>query len=102
MTLADAATAARLESRPLQRKRPATHRPAPLIGLLEWFRPGEYERVEQVLTDIRSLRVTELRTGLSWADWHTPGGAEWYDWLLPRLAAEVNVLPCLVYTPPSL
>jgi CDP-paratose 2-epimerase len=39
---------------------------------------------------------------VSWADWHTREGQEWYGWLLPRLAAEVRVLPCFLYTPPSL
>lgn len=73
-----------------------------VIGVHEWLRPGEHERVERMLDDLRALGVTELRTGVSWADWCAPGGEAWYNWLLPRLAQEVNVLPCLVYTPPSL
>lgn len=72
------------------------------IGAVEWFRPAEYKRVEHVLADLRLLGVKELRTGVSWADWHSRGGREWFTWLLPRLAAEVNVLPCFLYTPPSL
>lgn len=36
--------------------------PAPKAGLIEWFRPGEYERVETVLQDLRTLQVDELRT----------------------------------------
>lgn len=72
------------------------------IGILEWFRPGEYDRVEQVITDLKTIGVEELRTGFSWADWYTPEGQEWYTWLLPRLAREVNVLPCFHYMPPSL
>ncbi|MFE1745346.1 NAD-dependent epimerase/dehydratase family protein [Coleofasciculus sp. H7-2] len=75
---------------------------SPTIGILEWFRPGESERVEQVLTDLKTIGVEELRTGVSWADWYTPAGQEWYTWLLPRLAQEVNVLPCFHYLPPSL
>jgi CDP-paratose 2-epimerase len=74
----------------------------PLIGILEWFRPGEYERVEQVLADLRALDVSRLRTGISWAEWYTAGAKEWYDWLFPRLAREVELLPCFLYTPPSL
>ncbi|HEX8426088.1 NAD-dependent epimerase/dehydratase family protein [Hymenobacter sp.] len=74
----------------------------PTVGLLEWFRPGEFARVEQVLADLRALGVTELRTGVSWADYYTPEGADWYRWLLPTLAQQVNVLPCFLYTPPSL
>jgi CDP-paratose 2-epimerase len=69
---------------------------------LEWFRPGEYDHVEATLCDLKMLGISELRTGVSWADWHTEQGQAWYDWLLPRLSREVNVLPCFTYTPPSL
>jgi CDP-paratose 2-epimerase len=72
------------------------------IGILEWFRLGEYERVEQVLRDLKALGIQQLRTGVSWADWHTTYGQDWYAWLLPRLAQEVEILPCFLYTPPSL
>jgi CDP-paratose 2-epimerase len=72
------------------------------IGISEWFHVGEYERVRQVLDDLKELGITELRIGFSWADWHTSQGKEWYRWLMPRLAQEVNVLPCFHYTPPSL
>jgi CDP-paratose 2-epimerase len=74
----------------------------PVIGLVEWFRPGEYDHVDQVLADLKALGVTELRTGISWADYFTPAGKEWYTWLLPKLAQQVRVLPCFLYTPPSL
>lgn len=76
------------------------HQPA--IGLVEWFRVGEYGRVEEVLADIAQIGVTELRTGISWADYYTPLGKEWYKWLIPTLARQVKVLPCFLYTPPSL
>jgi CDP-paratose 2-epimerase len=62
---------------------------------------GEYDHVEKLLQDLRTLGVTELRTGISWADSHLAQGREWFDWLLPRLAREVNILPCFLYTPPS-
>ena len=74
----------------------------PVIGFYEWFRPGEHERVERVLEDLKKVGVQHLRTGVSWADWYEPGGAEWYGWLLPRLASEVEVLPHFIYTPPLL
>jgi CDP-paratose 2-epimerase len=70
--------------------------------MYEWFWPGEHERVERVLDDLRALGITNLRTGVSWADWCAPAGEAWYAWLLPRLAREVNVLPMFMYTPPSL
>ena len=74
----------------------------PTIGLVEWFRPGEYDRVEKVLAEARALDIRELRTGICWADWYTSEGDGWYAWLLPRLAQDVNILPCFLYTPPSL
>jgi len=74
----------------------------PRIGLMEWFRPGDYQRVEDVIAKAKALHITELRTGISWADWHTSEGDGWYAWLLPALAQEFKLLPCIVHTPPSL
>jgi CDP-paratose 2-epimerase len=74
----------------------------PAIGLVEWFQVGEYNRVEKVLSDLKALGVTELRTGISWADFYSEKGKEWIYWLIPTLAKEVKVLPCFTYTPPSL
>src|SRR3954451_18189111 len=74
----------------------------PVLGILEWLRPGEEERVERLLADLKTIGVTELRTGISWADWHNEDGKKWYDWLLPKLAGEVAVLPCFHDTPPCL
>jgi CDP-paratose 2-epimerase len=71
------------------------------IGMLEWFRPGEHDRVDGVLDDLHALGVSELRTGISWADAWTPEGEAWYAWLFPQLARRVNLLPCFVDTPPS-
>lgn len=72
------------------------------LGVLEWFRPGEHERVEAVLETLKSINISRLRVGISWADWHTPEGKAWIDWLIPRVGKEVELLPCLTYTPPSL
>jgi CDP-paratose 2-epimerase len=72
------------------------------IGLVEWFRPGDYERVENLLADMQELGVHELRTGICWADWYTSEGDGWYAWLLPHLAQDARILPCFLYTPPSL
>src|SRR4051812_21057268 len=74
----------------------------PRVGLVHWFHPGDYDRVEAVLADVQALDVQELRTGLCWADWYASEGDGWYAWLLPRLAQAVNILPCVIYTPPSL
>jgi CDP-paratose 2-epimerase len=72
------------------------------IGAYESFRPGMHERVEQVLDDLQTLGIEHLRTEFSWADWCVPGGQAWYEWLLPRLARQVEVLPYFVSTPPWL
>jgi CDP-paratose 2-epimerase len=74
----------------------------PRLGAVEWFCPGEHERVEQVLEALRRAGIERLRTGVSWADCHTAAGRAWYDWLLPRLARQTELLPCFTYTPPSL
>jgi CDP-paratose 2-epimerase len=72
------------------------------MGMVEWFRPGEETQVAQVLAELKELGITELRTGISWAEYYTPAGKEWFDWLIPHLAREVKLLPCFLYTPPSL
>jgi CDP-paratose 2-epimerase len=69
--------------------------------VLEWFELGEHDRVERVVRELKELGVRHLRTGVSWADWHGAGGEAWYEWLLPRLARDFDVLPCLHHTPPS-
>jgi CDP-paratose 2-epimerase len=78
------------------------HRAPSGFGFVEWFRPGEYARTEDVLPEIVASGASHLRTHLSWAEYLAPGGEEWFDWLLPKLAAELDVLPCIHYTPPSL
>ena len=70
----------------------------PPLGVLEWFEVGERTRVERVSAALRACGVTHLRTGVSWADWHRPKGEAWYEWLLPRLARDFELLPCLHHT----
>jgi len=72
------------------------------LGVVEWLRPGEHERAERLLEGLQRLGIRHLRTGISWAEAHTAAGHDWYDWLIPRLAREVEVLPCVCYTPPSI
>lgn len=72
------------------------------FGFVEWFRPGDHARVDAVLPALERSGASWLRTHISWADYHAPGGQDWYDWLLPRLGRRLEVLPCLHFTPPSL
>jgi CDP-paratose 2-epimerase len=74
----------------------------PSVGIVEWFRPGEYDRVRQVIKDLNQLGIKKLRTGISWADWYVEGTDKWLDWLLPELNKSVEILPCFLYTPPSI
>ena len=74
----------------------------PVLGLVEWFRVGEYDRVTAVLADLKKLGITELRTSISWADYQTDAGKKWINWLIPTLAKEVNLLPCFSETPSAL
>ncbi|MFP4471498.1 MAG: hypothetical protein ACLFPE_12480, partial [Bacteroidales bacterium] len=74
----------------------------PEMGILEWFHINDYEHVEKAIKGMKELGVKHLRTGVSWADFHTETGAAWYDWLMPRLAEHFEVLPCFLYTPPSI
>ncbi len=73
--------------------------PGPRIGIVEPFRIGDHEGVERVLELLQALKVSDLRTTISWADWDSPEGERWYAWLLPRLARVANVVPCVLYTP---
>jgi CDP-paratose 2-epimerase len=69
------------------------------IGVVENFHIGEQRHAEAVLRDLSALGVTDLRTVISWADWQQSDGEGWYRWLLPRLARQANVVPCVLYTP---
>jgi CDP-paratose 2-epimerase len=73
----------------------------PQIGILEWFHLNDYDRVERAVAQLKLLGIKELRTGVSWADYITPEGEKWYDWLIPYLAHNFHILPCFLYTPPS-
>jgi CDP-paratose 2-epimerase len=72
------------------------------FGFVEWFRPGEFERTERILPDILASGASYLRTHLSWAEYLAPGGEEWFDWLMPKLGSQIELLPCIHYTPPSM
>ena len=72
------------------------------LGVIQWFRPGDHELVEESVASLTALGVQRLRTHLSWADYHAEGGRAWYEWLLKRLGGQFDLLPCVHYTPPFL
>ncbi len=71
------------------------------LGIVEWFRIGHGDHVERSIIRLEKLGIRHLRTHVSWADYHDTDGREWYDWLLPKLGAAFELLPCLHYTPPG-
>jgi CDP-paratose 2-epimerase len=72
------------------------------FGFAEWFRPGEYERTESLLPGIIGSGASYLRTHLSWAEYLAPGGQEWFDWMIPKVGGQIDLMPCIHYTPPSM
>ncbi|MEX1049842.1 MAG: hypothetical protein WED15_09955 [Akkermansiaceae bacterium] len=50
---------------------------------------------------LRELGVKHLRTGISWADYHRPGGKDWYAAMFEELE-EFEILLSIWHTPPSL
>ena len=79
-----------------------TNTSQPAVGILEWFRPGEYDQVRQVITDMNKIGIKHIRTGISWAEWHNQQNTEWFDWLFAELHKNFEILPCFLYTPPSM
>lgn len=75
-----------------------------LPGLVQWFAFEDRDSVERAAAALIELKVTELRTLFSWADWTRAGGPAWFDWFIGTLASVPNLtlLPSLFYTPPHL
>ena len=72
------------------------------FGFVEWFRPGERAKAETAVPQIVATGAAHLRTHLSWAEYLAPGGQDWFDWLIPYIGKQIDLLPCIHYTPPSL
>jgi CDP-paratose 2-epimerase len=73
------------------------------LGICQWFHFEAYDDVERTIALCRDLGVRHLRTGISWADFHRPGGKRWYDWQMKALhGAGLEVLLSVWHTPPSL
>jgi CDP-paratose 2-epimerase len=74
----------------------------PQIGILEWFHINDFDHVEQVIKQLKSLGIKEVRAGVSWADYTGAEGSKWYEWLIPHISRHFNILPCFYNTPESL
>jgi CDP-paratose 2-epimerase len=73
-------------------------------GLVQWFPFDDRDHVSEAVELLRELRVTELRTLFSWADWEREDGSAWFDWFTGMLSQVegLRLLPSLFYTPPAL
>jgi beta-xylosidase len=82
------------------RAKPALDRFDNRMGICQWFH-FEDHRLDRAVELLRSLGVRQLRTGLSWADWHRPNAIAWFDHQMERLA-DFDVTLTFCFTPPSL
>lgn len=73
----------------------ARHTPA--IGLVQWFH-FEGPRLDEAVAWMKRLGVTDLRTGLSWADSFQPGAEAFFDRLMMALE-DFNVTVTFCFTP---
>lgn len=73
----------------------------PCLGVCQWFHYRDDASLERSVELLRELGVTHLRTGVSWADFHRPGGRAWYNRQMAALA-EFDVLLSVWHTPPSI
>jgi len=70
------------------------------MGICQWFH-FEDRRLDFAVRLLKLLGVRQLRTGLSWADWHRPDAAAWFDRQMQALE-DFDVTLTFCFTPPSL
>ncbi|TIP59976.1 MAG: beta-xylosidase [Mesorhizobium sp.] len=70
---------------------------APGMGLVQWFH-FEDPRLDDAVAWMKRLGVTNLRTGLSWADSFRPNAQDWYDRQMEALA-DFDVTITFCFTP---
>lgn len=73
----------------------------PRLGIGQWFHFEDEGTLDRAIELMLDLGVRDLRTGVSWADYHRPGGKAWYRRQMERLS-NFNVLLSIWHTPPSL
>jgi beta-xylosidase len=72
----------------------------PDLGICQWFH-FEDHRLDAAVRLLRDMGVTDVRTGLSWADRFRPGALDWFDRQMSALE-EFNVTATLCFTPEHL
>jgi len=72
-------------------------RHAPAFGLVQWFH-FEDPRLDEAVAWMKRLGVTDLRTGLSWADSFQPGADAFFDRMMQALE-DFNVTVTFCFTP---
>jgi beta-xylosidase len=70
------------------------------FGICQWFQHGDEATLRTTVEWCLQLGVTEIRTGLSWADSHLPGAEAWFDTVMSALQ-PFRVCATLCFTPPS-
>lgn len=73
----------------------------PRFGICQWFQYGDEASLELAIEWLHRLGVREVRTGLSWAESHIPGGWDWFDTIMSALE-PFEVCATLCFTPPSI
>ncbi len=72
----------------------------PEMGICQWIEYGDQGMVDLVCSWLPRLGVKALRTGISWADWHRPDAAQWFDKMMAPLS-RFDLTVTLCFTPPS-
>lgn len=67
------------------------------LGLMQWFHYQDH-RLDEAVAWFRRLGVTDVRTGLSWADSFRPDALAWFDRQMAALE-EFNVTVTFCFTP---
>lgn len=70
------------------------------LGVCQWFHYRAHRDLDRAVGCLHELGIRHLRTGVSWADYHRPGGKRWYDRQMEALR-DFEVLLSVWHTPPS-
>ncbi len=73
------------------------------LGVCQWFHFEDHAAIDRAAHALADLNIRHLRTGISWADYHRPGGPAFYRRLFDTLRTlDLVLLVSVWHTPPSL